>query len=50
MNDTKTECWRPINLLKRFNIYQEVILGITYKLLGLDEVFFEIFHLLKNLD
>ncbi|XP_028411451.1 probable C-mannosyltransferase DPY19L3 [Dendronephthya gigantea] len=32
MNDNKTEHLRTINILERFNIYQEVILGVLYRL------------------
>ena len=33
-----TECWRTINILERFNIYQEVILAAIYKWLNLEKV------------
>jgi hypothetical protein len=32
MHDNKTEHLRTINILERFNIYQEVILAVLYKL------------------
>ncbi len=32
MHDNKTEHLRTINILERFNIYQEVILAILYRL------------------
>ena len=35
MYDNKTEHLRTINVLERFNIYQEVFLGILYRLLPL---------------
>ena len=35
MYDNKTEHLRTINILERFNIYQEVILGVLYRLLSL---------------
>ena len=38
MNDNKTECWRTINVLERFNIYQEVILASVYKFFGFNNV------------
>ena len=31
MHDNKTEHLRTINILERFNIYQEVILAVLYK-------------------
>eukprot|EP00794_Sanderia_malayensis_P000566 gene566-1224_t len=36
MHDNKTEHLRTINILNRFNIYQEVILGILYKVFHLE--------------
>lgn len=33
MQDNKTEHLRTINILERFNIYQEVILGALYRIL-----------------
>ena len=33
MYDNGTEHGRTINILERFNIYQEVLLGIVYKFL-----------------
>lgn len=35
MHDNKTEHLRTINILERFNVYQEVILGVLYKTLPL---------------
>ena len=35
MYDNKTEHLRTINVLHRFNIYQEVILASIYKILNL---------------
>ena len=35
MYDNKTEHLRTINILHRFNIYQEVILGVLYRILSL---------------
>ncbi|XP_022081920.1 probable C-mannosyltransferase DPY19L3 isoform X2 [Acanthaster planci] len=33
-HDNDTENWRTINALERFNIYQEVVLGIIYRTFG----------------
>ena len=31
--DNDTENWRTINILERFNVYQEVILAVLFKTL-----------------
>ncbi len=36
MNDNKTEHLRTINIINRFNIYQEVILAALYRILNLE--------------
>lgn len=36
MQDNKTEHLRTINILERFNIYQEVILGALYRILPIE--------------
>lgn len=38
-----TECWRTINIIERFNIYQEIILATIYKLFNLQKVYFSDF-------
>ncbi len=38
--DDRTEAWRSINALKRFNIYQEVFLATIYRMFALDQVRF----------
>ncbi len=38
--DNRTESWRSINALRRFNIYQEVFLAILYRLFAFDQVRF----------
>ena len=42
MNDNKTESWRTINTLQRFNIYQEVILAGIYRLMGYTQVLYKV--------
>ncbi|XP_033096192.1 probable C-mannosyltransferase DPY19L3 isoform X2 [Anneissia japonica] len=43
INDNNTESWRTINILNRFNVYQEVFLASVYRIFSLKSVIEPIF-------